>query len=51
MWVEEKSEGQIDDDTGKAMKPRYSHYLEVFTKKDGKWLVSDMMIMDEYPRA
>ena len=32
------------------MKPRYTHYLEVFVKKDGKWLVTDSMIMDEYLR-
>jgi len=50
VWSEEKSEGQIDDATGKPMKPRYSHYLEVFIKKDGAWLISDSIIMDEYPR-
>jgi len=50
VWSEEKNEGQIDDATGKPMKPRYSHYLEVFTKKDGIWLISDSIIMDEYPR-
>ncbi len=50
VWVEEESEGQIDDDTGKLMKPRYSHYLEVFTKTGGAWLISDSIIMDEYPR-
>ena len=50
VWSEEKSEGQIDDATGKPMKPRYSHYLEVLTKKDGGWLISDSIIMDEYPR-
>jgi len=50
VWSEEKSEGQVDDATGKKMAPRYSHYLEVLVKKDGAWLISDMMIMDEYPR-
>jgi uncharacterized protein (TIGR02246 family) len=50
VWSEEKGEGQIDDATGKPMKPRYSHYLEVLTKKDGAWLISDSIIMDEYPR-
>lgn len=50
VWSEEKSEGQIDDATGKPMKPRYSHYLEVLTKKDGAWLISDSIVMDEYPR-
>ena len=50
VWSEEKSEGQKDDRTGELMKPRYTHYLEVFVKKDGKWLVTDSMIMDEYPR-
>jgi hypothetical protein len=32
------------------MKPRYSHYLEVFTRKNNTWLISDSIIMDEYPR-
>ena len=50
VWSEEKSAGQIDDATGKAMAPRYSHYLEVLTKKDGTWRISDSIIMDEYPR-
>jgi uncharacterized protein (TIGR02246 family) len=50
VWSEEKSAGQIDDATGKPMAPRYSHYLEVLTKKDGGWLISDSIIMDEYPR-
>jgi uncharacterized protein (TIGR02246 family) len=50
VWSEEKSEGQIDEATGKPMKPRYSHYLEVFIKRNGEWLVSDSIIMDEYPR-
>jgi len=50
VWSEEKSEGQIDDATGKPMKPRYSHYLEVLTKKGDTWLISDSIIMDEYPR-
>jgi uncharacterized protein (TIGR02246 family) len=50
VWSEEKGEGQIDDATGKPMKPRYSHYLEVLTKKNGAWLISDSMIMDEYPQ-
>ena len=50
VWSEEKSEGQIDDNTHKPMAPRYSHYLEVLTKIDGNWLISDSMIMDEYPR-
>lgn len=50
VWEEEKSEGQVDDATGKPMKPRYSHYLEVLTKRDGAWLISDSIIMDEYPR-
>ena len=50
VWSEEKSAGQIDDATGKPMAPRYSHYLEVLVKKKGAWLVSDSIIMDEYPR-
>ena len=49
VWSEEKSAGQIDDATGKPMALRYSHYLEVLTKKDRAWLVSDSIIMDEYP--
>jgi uncharacterized protein (TIGR02246 family) len=50
VWSEEKSEGQIDDTTQKPMAPRYSHYLEVLTKINGNWLITDSMIMDEYPR-
>ena len=50
VWTEEKSEGQIDDSTHKPMAPRYSHYMEVLVKQDGGWLISDSMIMDEYPR-
>ena len=50
VWIEEKSEGQIDDATGKPMKPRYSHYLEILVKTGNVWLISDSMIMDEYPR-
>ena len=50
VWSEEKSAGQIDDATGKPMAPRYSHYLEVLVKKNGAWLISDSIIMDEYPR-
>jgi uncharacterized protein (TIGR02246 family) len=49
VWSEEKSAGQIDDATGKPMAPRYSHYLEVLIKKDGAWLISDSIIMDENP--
>jgi uncharacterized protein (TIGR02246 family) len=51
VWSEEKSEGQIDDATKKPMAPRYSHYLEVLVKQNGAWLISDSMIMDEYPRS
>jgi len=50
VWGEEKSEGQIDDATGKKMAPRVGHILEVLVKQHGQWLISDMMIMDEYPR-
>lgn len=50
VWSEEKSAGQIDEATGKPMAPRYSHYLEVLVKRDGAWLISDSIIMDEYPR-
>jgi len=50
VWSEEKSEGQIDDATHKPMAPRYSHYLEVLNKFNGNWLISDSMIMDEYPQ-
>jgi len=50
VWSEEKSAGQIDDNTGKPMKPRYSHYMETLVKKDGAWLITDSIIMDEYPR-
>jgi uncharacterized protein (TIGR02246 family) len=47
VWSEESSQGQIDDDTGKPMLPRHSHYLEVMVKKDGVWKISECMIMDE----
>jgi uncharacterized protein (TIGR02246 family) len=50
VWSEEKTAGQVDDATGKPMAPRYSHYLEVLVRKDGAWLISDSIIMDEYPR-
>jgi uncharacterized protein (TIGR02246 family) len=50
VWSEEKSAGHIDDDTGKPMKPRYSYYMETLVKKDGAWLITDSIIMDEYPR-
>ncbi len=46
VWSDEKSEGQIDDSTGKPMLPRHSYYLEVLVKKDGSWKVSDSMITD-----
>jgi uncharacterized protein (TIGR02246 family) len=50
VWSEEKTAGQVDDATGKPMAPRYSHYLEVLVRKDDAWLISDSIIMDEYPR-
>jgi uncharacterized protein (TIGR02246 family) len=50
VWSEEKSDGQLDDQSGKPMKPRYSHYLEVLVKQGDKWLVTDSIIMDEYSR-
>lgn len=43
----EESAGQIDDDTGKKMAPRKSHYLEVLARRDGQWLIVSEMIMDE----
>jgi uncharacterized protein (TIGR02246 family) len=47
VWSEESSQGQIDDDTGKPMAPRHSHYLEVVVKKAGVWKISECIIMDE----
>jgi uncharacterized protein (TIGR02246 family) len=47
VWSEESSQGQIDDETGKPMLPRHSHYLEVMVKKGGVWKISECMIMDE----
>jgi uncharacterized protein (TIGR02246 family) len=47
VWGEEKSEGQIDDQSGKPMLPRHSHYLEVLVKRDTSWKVSECIIMDE----
>jgi uncharacterized protein (TIGR02246 family) len=43
----EESAGQVDDDTGKRMEPRKSHYLDVLVKRDGRWLIVSEMIMDE----
>jgi uncharacterized protein (TIGR02246 family) len=43
----EESAGQVDDDTGKKMAPRKSHYLDVLAKRDGQWLIVSEMIMDE----
>ncbi len=47
VWSDEKSEGQIDDESGKPMAPRSSHYLEVLVKKENAWLITDSIIMDE----
>lgn len=47
VWGEEKSEGQIDDQTHKPMLPRHSHYLEVLVKQNSGWKVSECIIMDE----
>jgi uncharacterized protein (TIGR02246 family) len=43
----EESAGQVDDDTGKKMDPRKSHYLDVLVKREGGWLIVSEMIMDE----
>jgi uncharacterized protein (TIGR02246 family) len=43
----EESAGQVDDNTGKKMDPRKSHYLDVLVKREGKWLIVSEMIMDE----
>ena len=50
VWSEEKSEGQIDDETGKPMLPRHSHYLEVLEKTDNGWKITECIIMDELNR-
>jgi uncharacterized protein (TIGR02246 family) len=50
VWSEEKSEGQIDDETGKPMLPRHSHYLEVLAKRDNGWKITECIIMDELNR-
>jgi len=47
VWSDESSEGQIDDATGKPMRPRHSYYLEVFVRKNSVWRISDAIIMDE----
>jgi uncharacterized protein (TIGR02246 family) len=49
VWSEEKSEGQIDDETHKPMLPRHSHYLEVLAKTDSGWKITECIIMDELP--
>jgi uncharacterized protein (TIGR02246 family) len=46
-WSLEVSRGEIDDATGKPMGERRSHYLEVLVKRDGRWMITDDMIMDE----
>jgi len=43
----EESAGQVDDDSGKRMAPRKSHYLEVLAKREGQWSIVSEMIMDE----
>jgi uncharacterized protein (TIGR02246 family) len=47
VWSDESSKGQIDDQTGKAMAPRHSFYMEVLVRKAGVWKVSDSIIMDQ----
>jgi uncharacterized protein (TIGR02246 family) len=42
-----ESKDQVDDDSGKKMAPRKSHYIEILKKQDGKWLIVSEMIMDE----
>jgi len=46
-WSEETSEGQVDDQTGKPIGLRKSHYLDVLVRSREGWLISDEMIMDE----
>jgi uncharacterized protein (TIGR02246 family) len=43
----EQSAGQVDDETGRKMDPRKSHYLDVLAKRDGHWVIVSEMIMDE----
>ncbi len=50
VWGEEKNEGQIDDETGKPMLPRHSHYLEVLARTDSGWKITECIIMDELSR-
>lgn len=47
LWSDESSAGQIDDTTGKPMKPRHSYYLEVLVKLDRDWKISECLIADE----
>jgi uncharacterized protein (TIGR02246 family) len=49
VWAEEKSEGQINDASGKPMLPRHSHYLEVLAKTNAGWKITECIIMDEIP--
>jgi len=44
-WGDEVSQGQIEG--GKPLGVRRSHYLDVLTKRDGAWRITDEMIMDE----
>lgn len=47
VWSDESSEGQVDDATGKPMRPRHSYYMEVIVRKNSVWRISDAIIMDE----
>jgi uncharacterized protein (TIGR02246 family) len=46
VWSDEKIEGLVNDVSGHPMKPRHSYYLKVLVKHDGKWQISDALIMD-----
>jgi len=46
VWSDESSQGQVNDNSGHAMEPRHSYYLEVLVKKDGVWQIADALIMD-----
>ena len=47
VWSEETIDLRIDPATGKPVRTRHSHYMEVLVKIRSDWKVSQSMIMDE----
>ncbi len=47
VWSEETIDLRVDPATGKSIRNRHSHYMEVLVKVGADWKVSQSMIMDE----